>query len=55
METLPSEALRGLLKPLLWVPAAPIELPKDLRRDDFSAKFKAIPTEARRFMPVPFC
>ncbi len=55
MEAPPSEALRGSLKPLLWEITIPIELLKDLKRDDFSAKLEAIPNEALSVMLRPLC
>jgi hypothetical protein len=55
MEAPLSEALRGSLKPLLWEMVTPIELVKDLKRDDFSAKLEAIPNEALRVMLRPLC
>jgi hypothetical protein len=50
-----SEALRGSLKPLLWEIATPIELVKDLKRDDFSAKLEATPNEALSVMLRALC
>jgi hypothetical protein len=55
MEAPPSEALRGSLKPLLWELATPIELVKDLKRDDFSAKLEAKPNEALSVTLRPLC
>jgi len=55
MEAPLSEAARGSVKPLLWEIAKPIELLKDLKRDDFSERLKVIPNEALSLMLGPLC